>query len=51
VEDDWSTSCDCEKQIKLKEDGSLLQRYYDRVNELFDKAEPEDDYPDEDWYV
>jgi hypothetical protein len=50
-QEDWDTYCDCEKQIKLKEDDSLLQRYYDRVNELFDKAEPEDDYPDEDDYI
>lgn len=48
-QDDWDTYCDCEEQIK--ESGGDLQTYYDRVNELFDKAEPEDDYPDEDDYI
>jgi hypothetical protein len=48
-QDDWNSWCDCEKQIK--ERGGNIQAYYDRVNELFDEAELEDDYPDEDDYL
>jgi hypothetical protein len=50
-EDGWTTYCDCEEILKNRGDLKQVQAYYDRVNELFEKAEPEDDYPDEDDYI